>query len=56
MIKIMRSLLGDYKTICLVENQILHPTQRKYIEDWNTLQENVGLTRKESTLSRPNMN
>ena len=37
-IKLIRNLLADYKTICHVENQILHQIQWKYIEDLNTLQ------------------
>ena len=38
----MRTLLGNYKTICHVESQFLHQIQWKYIEDLNALQVDVG--------------
>ena len=44
MIKLMRNLLGDYKTIFHKIDDEQQEIKWQYIEDLNTLQEDIGFT------------
>ena len=42
MLKLMRNLLGDYKVICKQEDGELKQIKWQYIEDLNSIQEELG--------------
>ena len=42
MIKLMHNLLGDYKVITTYQNGKMNPIKREYIDNLNTLQEELG--------------